>query len=65
MYSLIQKVAKNHSLEVKYSNTLKKHIVVLKDMAILHVGEQDECKEFVKRYENHNTARKLYLASMN
>ncbi len=53
MFELIRKIVKDSPLEVKYSKTLNNFTVLYKNIAILYVGDEQECKEFVRGYEQH------------
>lgn len=58
MFELIRKIVKDHPLEVKYSESLHNFTVIYKDIAILYVGNAEECETFIAEYEQ-------YLISVN
>ena len=53
MFELIRKIVNDSPLVVQYSKVLKNYTVVFKDIAILYVGDEEECEEFVNGYQKH------------
>ncbi|HCX22412.1 MAG: hypothetical protein CMB80_32790 [Flammeovirgaceae bacterium] len=56
MFELIRKIVNDSPLVVQYSKVLKNYTVVFKDIAILYVGDEEECEEFVNGYQKHLTS---------